>query len=280
MMRFHGLTHEFGPVFHRHARALSHVHQVRPKRWLPLQDACDHLLQLLLPTSLHGILLVPLLLLRGLNSEVTHAKELRKFLQWRRIVLVDLVLGEVVRIKNEDRPEVPTIAAVVARTENRDATTLVLLVIAAAILGHLVASHDEPQSVRHAELHREVGPELDADAPVTLVLPARSRGVAPHKVGEDLLLQIRRIWVRSGDIVEKKGLDVVNVEPRHPRQATVHNEDFLLDHGTQGQSLEGAHKEAVCSHTVLVYDLILEPAAGVRIETVHVFVLVVATVDD
>mmetsp|Transcript_16152 Transcript_16152/g.38195 ORF Transcript_16152/g.38195 Transcript_16152/m.38195 type:complete len:503 (-) Transcript_16152:39-1547(-) len=195
-------------------------------------------------------------------------------------MLVNLVLRKVGRGQHQHGAVVPSSAAVVAGAEDGDAAAVVLLRVAAAILWHLVAPHDEPQPILHAELHGHVGPELDADAPLGLELPVGRRGVAPEEVREDLVLDGGGHGVRRRALRVVQGVDVVYGQGLDPCEAAMDDKDLLLHNGAEREDLEGADEAAVRNGPVLGEDLVAEASAAVAVERVHVLVLVVAAVDD
>mmetsp|Transcript_62671 Transcript_62671/g.167375 ORF Transcript_62671/g.167375 Transcript_62671/m.167375 type:complete len:329 (-) Transcript_62671:43-1029(-) len=203
-----------------------------------------------------------------------------QLLQRHCVVLVDLVLGEVGRSEDEDGPVVPSRAAVVAGAEDGDAAAVVLLHVAAPVLRHLVAPNDEPQAVLHAELHRHVGAELDTDPALGLELAVSARGVAPQQVRKDLVLDVCCHWMRRSALGVLDGVYVVDRQGLDPREAPVDDKDLLLHHRAEGEDLEGAHEAPVRHGAVLAEDLIAEAAAAVKVQRVHVLVLVVPPVDD
>jgi hypothetical protein len=80
-------------------------------------------------------------------------------------MLVDFILWVVFGSQDEHRSVISAVATIVAGTEDRDASPLVLLFETAPVLWQLMAPNYESEAIRHAELGGHVRAELDADSP-------------------------------------------------------------------------------------------------------------------
>mmetsp|Transcript_21858 Transcript_21858/g.65145 ORF Transcript_21858/g.65145 Transcript_21858/m.65145 type:complete len:284 (+) Transcript_21858:1627-2478(+) len=195
-------------------------------------------------------------------------------------MLDDLVPWKVRPVQHQHGTVIPGIATIVARRKNRDAAAFVQLHVASAVLGHLVAPDDKPTPVVSAERRGDVGAELEADATLRLELAVINRRVAPEHVRKQLVLDILGLRMRGCDAMVVDRVDEIRLNASNPRQPAVDDEDLLGDDGAKGHNLEGRLEAAVCGQAILADHLVLEAAAGLGVQRVHVLVLVVAAVDD
>mmetsp|Transcript_29100 Transcript_29100/g.69313 ORF Transcript_29100/g.69313 Transcript_29100/m.69313 type:complete len:240 (+) Transcript_29100:1650-2369(+) len=86
--------------------------------------------------------------------------------------------------------------------------------------------------------------------------------------------------MRRRVLLERQGVDVVDRQVLDSRQAAMNNKDLLVNDRGQRQGLEGIDEVAIHRQTILLHHLILKAAPVVSMKSIHVLVLVVATVDD
>mmetsp|Transcript_12231 Transcript_12231/g.27723 ORF Transcript_12231/g.27723 Transcript_12231/m.27723 type:complete len:393 (+) Transcript_12231:1463-2641(+) len=202
-----------------------------------------------------------------------------QLLQWGCIVLIDLIPGEVLRSEYQHCTVIPATATIVAGTKDCHAPTLVLLQEAPPIIRKLVTANQEPESVLHAELHRQVWPKLDSNASIRLELALPISWITPQQVREDLILCTCRHDMGRRALMELYGVDVVKSQGANPCQPTMHHKYFFLYDCAKGQALEDVDKAAIDRQVVLPQHLIGKSSTFFRLHRVHVLVLMIPPVD-
>mmetsp|Transcript_10431 Transcript_10431/g.22512 ORF Transcript_10431/g.22512 Transcript_10431/m.22512 type:complete len:359 (-) Transcript_10431:883-1959(-) len=208
---------------------------------------------------------------------VSLCNDARHFVQRRCEMLEHLVAWKVCGRQDNHRAKVPSIATVVAGAEDSYAAVVVLFLEATPIFWHLMASDQKPQPILAAEFGRHIGAILYSHATVRLVFPLVFGGIAPKQVREKLFLHVAGHGMWRGVVLERQRVDVVDCQVLHPRQPTMHNEDLLVDDRCQRHDFEGTDEVPVHGQAVFFHHLIFEASTVVRVQCVHVLVLVVAT---